>query len=299
VPSLFPSHDWTYVEPCCGSAALALALLGARRPLLPYQGSKWRFRKGLVARFDKLGFRGLPSGVQLDDAGPWGIVAAACADGPTRHDVIERLEGLAAEDARTVYDRLHGGAIPQDRARYAAEFLFLQRLSFSGKAVGDPNGRWASPGFNTSSAYGLPGTERFGSVNPMVPSLLRVLRGYDEQLAPVPVAGSRRSADRPVSVGGPTLVYLDPPYVRSTGYPGGALDRDAVVAVAQRWADAGATVVVSEGEAVQELVDAGWHAELLDAGRRDTSRFRGKQEEWITFGGTGHGAFAGRSTLRG
>ena len=27
----------------------------------------------------------------------------------------------------------------------------------SGKAVGDPESRWASPGFNTSSAYGLPG----------------------------------------------------------------------------------------------------------------------------------------------
>lgn len=176
--------------------------------------------------------------------------------------------------------------MPADPVRYAAEFLFLQRLSFSGKAVGDGDGHWCSPGFNRSSAHGLPGTERFGPVKPMIPSLLAVLRSYDA-LADIPVRGARRSAADPegVRVEGPTLVYLDPPYVRSTGYPGGALDRDGVAAVARRWHHAGAAVVVSEGEAVQELVDVGWQAELLDGGRKDTSRFRGKQEEWITFAG--------------
>lgn len=279
-----PSPVWAYVEPCCGSAAVGLALLGARRPLLPYQGSKWRFRKGLLARFASLGFPGRPASVRLDDAGPWGRVATACVDPVARRVVVEHLESMNAEDPRVVYDRLHGRPTPEDDARYAAEFLFLQRLAFSGKAVGDGGESWASPGFNTSSAYGLPGTERFGEVKPMIPSLIRVLKAYDAQLAPVPVAGARRSAADVdgVRVDGPTLVYLDPPYVRSTGYPGGALDRSGVVAVAQRWADAGARVVVSEGEAVQELVDLGWTAELLDGGRQDTSRFRGKQEEWIT-----------------
>lgn len=272
------------MEPCCGSAAVGLALLGARRPLLPYQGSKWRFRKGLLARFASLGFAGVPTAMRLDDAGPWGVVAAACADPSARHHVVEHLADMANENPRTVYDRLHGADVSTEPSRYAAEFLFLQRLAFSGKAVGDPGGRWASPGFNTSSAFGLAGTERFGPVKPMVPSLIRVLSGYDEQLAKVPVGGTRRSAASAdgLHVDGPTLVYLDPPYVRSTGYPGGALGREEVVAVALRWTAAGASVVISEGEAVQELVDLGWSAELLDAGRQDTSRFRGKQKEWIT-----------------
>ena len=275
---------WTYVEPCCGSAAIGLALLGARRPLLPYQGSKWRFRKGLLARFEQLGFRGRPARLRLDDAGPWGVVARACVDATLRARVIDHLSVLDQQDARAVYDTLHGSDTPSDDARYASEFLFLQRLAFSGKAVGDRGGQWSSPGFNTSSAYGLPGTERFGAVKPMIPSLLRVLKAYDAQLAPVTVEGSRVSATaaRPGHVEQPTLVYLDPPYVRSTGYPGGALDRSDVVEVAQRWREAGATVVISEGEPVQELLDDGWTAELLDGGRQDTSRFRGKQEEWIT-----------------
>lgn len=276
-------EGWHYVEPCCGSASIALALLGARRPLLPYQGSKWRFRRALLERFEQAGFSGRPVRLQLEDIGPWGDVAATVLK--RRAEVVVHLQAFGEEDARTVYERLHRGPVPSDPARYAAEFLFLQRLAYSGKAVGDPAARWSSPGFNRSSAYGLPGTERFGAVKPMIPSLLRVLDAY-ASLPPVQVVGGRRSAlppGGPVDV--PTLVYLDPPYVRSTRYPMGDLDRPGVVDLATAWRHAGAHVVVSEGEAVGELVERGWTAGLLDPGRQDTSRFRGKQAEWVTWSG--------------
>ncbi len=100
---------WTYIEPCCGSAAVGLALLGARRPLLPYQGSKWRFRKGLLARFERLGFSGRPAAIELDDVGPWGVVAPTVADPKRREAVIGQLVLLDAQDARAVYDRLNKG----------------------------------------------------------------------------------------------------------------------------------------------------------------------------------------------
>jgi hypothetical protein len=277
-------EPWSYVEPCCGSASIALALLGARRPLVPYQGSKWRFRDRLISRFGEAGVSGSPASITLWDAGPWGEVAPLLFRPEARARVIERLGALAAEDARAVYQRLNYAPVSEDPHDRAAEFLFLQRLSYSGKAVGTRAGCWVSPGFNTSSAYGLPGTDRFGAVKPMIPSLLGVLAGYARSLAPAAVDGGRRSAPAP---DGPTarrtIVYIDPPYVCSTAYPDGALSRDEVVALAVRWRDAGASVFVSEGEPVVALADRGWGTRLLDDGRGDTSPFRGKQQEWLTY----------------
>lgn len=272
--------SWTWVEPCCGSASIALALLGARRPLLPYQGSKWRFRERLLAT---VGMPGSPDHVRLADAGPWGVAAPTVIDPVARAGVIARLEAFAARDARAVYDALHQGPVPADPIDATAQFLFLQRLAYSGKAVGDRDGRWVSPGFNTSSAYGLPGTERFGAVHPMIPSLIGVLRGYD--LAPAIVTGGRQPARAPTEpVDRPTVVYLDPPYAGSTAYPAGDLSRDEVVALAEAWRRAGARVLISESEPIDALIARGWRAAPLDPGRQDTSRFRGKQAEWLTIG---------------
>jgi site-specific DNA-adenine methylase len=271
------------VEPCCGSAALSLHLLGATRSLLPYQGSKWRFRQQLVALLERAGLRGPPTRLHLTDPGPWGLVAPVVVEHAGRAALITELEALAARDAREVYDSLHQRAVPAEPAAFAAQFLFLQRLSFSGKAVGVLDGRWNSPGFNTSSAYGLPSTERFGAVRPLVPTLLRVLRSYDRLAATELVGPSHQGAQPPAGpVALPTFVYLDPPYDRVTAYPNGRLDRAQVVQLALAWRQAGASVVISEGEALPELVAQGWLAERLTGDRDDGSRFRGKQQEWVT-----------------
>ena len=184
---------WTYVEPCCGRASVAFAWLGATRSLLPYQGSKWRFRRALMDEARGLGLHGAPTVVRVSDVGPFGIASPTCLDTAGREAVIERLEALAARDPREVFEALQFACVPEDPASYTAELLFLQRLSFSGKAVGDRDGRWVSPGFNASSAYGLPATERFGRVSPMVPSLLRVLRGY-RNLQAARIEGGREPA---------------------------------------------------------------------------------------------------------
>jgi hypothetical protein len=274
------ADGWHFVELCCGSAAMTLHLLGATRALLPYQGSKWRFRKAIVEVFEAHGFAGPPASVGLYDPGPWGVVVPVVLDPARRASVIAGLEALAAEDPRAVYERLHGGPVADDPVAFAVAYLFLQRLAFSGKAVGIREGCWSSPGFNTSSAYGLPGTERFGAVQPMVPSLVRVLRTYGDKLRQVPVEGGRRPAPMPEGpVSRPTLVYLDPPYAGSTRYPNGDLDRDGVVALASAWSEAGARVVISEGVPIAPL---GWPTVCLTRGRDDTSPFRGKQAEWLT-----------------
>jgi hypothetical protein len=69
---------------------------------------------------------------------------------------------------------------------------------------------------------------------------------------------------------GPSFVYLDPPYVGATGY-GWDMPRAEVLALARRWADAGAVVAVSEAE---PLALEGWHHLELT---RD-----GGKPEWLT-----------------
>ena len=274
--------SYTLVEPCAGSAAFSLHLLGARSAILPYQGSKWRFRHCLQDYAAHLGFSGRPRRVVLTDPGPWGRTLPVILDRRRLQLLVERLQAVVREDPRDVFDRLQGGAVPHDPVSFAAEFLFLQRLAFSGKAVGTRDGHWVSPGFNKTSAYGVAATDRFGEVRPMVPSLLRVLEGYVTQLVATDVEVRNESAGMPQGVSESTLVYLDPPYVGSTCYPGGQMTRQEVVALAEAWRRAGAAVIVSE----QHGLDLpGWARSRVYSGRNDTSPFRGKQEEWVTFVG--------------
>lgn len=279
--------SFTLIEPCCGSAAFTLHLLGARRAILPYQGSKWRFRRGLERKAEELGFVGPPERVVLTDPGPWGRAMGVILQRDRRRELIDALEGLAAEDPKSVFEALQGSPVPRDDVRFTSEFLFLQRLSFSGKAVGTRNGMWSSPGFNKTSAYGVPATDRFGEVKPMVPSLLRVLKDYERMLLDIDVDTRCEDASVLAEVDGAILVYLDPPYIESTRYPDGQMTRAEVVRLAQSWAERGASVMVSEQHSL-EL--PGWRRERLSTGRDDSSPFRGKQQEWITYIGVAHGS---------
>lgn len=253
--------------------------MGAPRALLPYQGSKWRFRHTLDAIAAELRFTGVPERVVLTDPGPWGRTLAVVLRRPARHALLDALADLGRRDPADVFQALQHGPAPEDDVQFAAQFLFLQRLAFSGKAVAVLRDRWISPGFNKTSAYGIAATERFGAVKPMIPSLVRTLRDYDA-LAEVDVDARSAPADVPASRLERTLVYLDPPYVASTAYPHGTLSREAVLTLARAWQAQGATVMVSEQEA---LPLSGWACTQIAGPRSDATPFRGKQAEWVTY----------------
>jgi 16S rRNA G966 N2-methylase RsmD len=75
------------------------------------------------------------------------------------------------------------------------------------------------------------------------------------------------------------VVYIDPPYQDTTGYAHD-LPRAEVERLALAWAEAGATVAISEAE---PIALPGWEHVQIDGLRRGQKRtFSKQQAEWLT-----------------
>ena len=95
---------------------------------------------------------------------------------------------------------------------------------------------------------------------------------------PASILPDARAVDPPQLPPG-SVVYIDPPYVNTTGYAHD-LGRDAVCELAERWASAGAWVVISEAEPLAEL---GWHQVEITGERVGQKRtFSKQQREYLT-----------------
>jgi len=79
-----------------------------------------------------------------------------------------------------------------------------------------------------------------------------------------------------------TVAYADPPYRNTTGY-GNDLPREEVIRLAVRWSLAGATVCISEAEALPELTSIGWHqVEITDCRKGQKRTFSKQKREFLT-----------------
>ena len=79
-----------------------------------------------------------------------------------------------------------------------------------------------------------------------------------------------------------TVVYIDPPYKNTTGY-GHKLPREEVVLLARRWAEAGATVAISEAEPIADLVAERWYSvDITDRRVGQKRTFSKQQSEYLT-----------------
>ena len=76
------------------------------------------------------------------------------------------------------------------------------------------------------------------------------------------------------------VVYMDPPYAGTTGYTAD-LSRAEVVAHALDFASLGATVAISEAEAIPDLVRSGWYSVEITGGRVGAKRTFSKQQQEI------------------
>lgn len=94
-----------------------------------------------------------------------------------------------------------------------------------------------------------------------------------------PVAITPDAGISPPEMSPGTVVYMDPPYVNTTGYAAD-FTREQVCAAAEHWAAAGARVYISEGEPVSEL--AGWHVVEITSERTGQARTFGATREFLT-----------------
>ncbi len=284
----------TWVELCCGGAAVSLRLVGgpAVVPPVPYMGGKRQYAGAI------LGAVGLHAGAGADrvvlcDAGPWGRAWAALVEtgGPARVAAYLRAWHERGEQGAALFERIRAeGQDEQSEYGWTAQFLALQCGSAKGVPVrAEPgvNGPWRTSGY----AHVAKGARLRGFVERLRPDLLaqRVERlgGAAWPARTIVYRGDARDLD-PDAVGA-THVYIDPPYVGTTGYEA-QMDRDAVLMLARRWASSGAVVAVSEGE---PLPIDGWHAVDVSAlGAKGHARtFTKSRQEWITVNRCGAMAF--------
>ena len=76
------------------------------------------------------------------------------------------------------------------------------------------------------------------------------------------------------------IVYCDPPYQGTSGYPHGDCPRETVLRLAREWSERGAVVAISEAV---PLPLEGWHRVEIGHARKGQKRtFSRQQEEWLT-----------------
>ena len=182
--------------------------------------------------------------------------------GPTLSSLGKRvttntLPATIADDARSVD--------PREVARWA-----LSRIWGNG---GEPG---VNQGWN--GGYSGPGDGRDRSPVTIDSAAARFC---DAPTLPATIADDARAIDPPQLPPG-VVVYIDPPYLNTTGYAH-AFPRSEWVPVVRRWREAGAMVVVSEAEPIPELMADGWHAVDITGERKGQKRtFSRQQAEWLT-----------------
>lgn len=221
-------------EPFAGSAAVSYHALG-HRAVLSYQGGKSRFAKKIL---QEMGAEKVTQ-VILRDTGPWNMAHVHLADPTSRAAVLTLLKRFNERDPI----ELIGEILSTPRSKWpwipswatrepitmtpavepepdcwrdfpaeskTARFLYLQRLAFSGKAVGYHLDAWSFPGINITSAYGKEETERFGKINPMVPSLIKRIEALGSKPLPILSYLGDSLESRMCTA---HFVYMDPPYL--------------------------------------------------------------------------------------
>jgi len=236
------------------------------------------------ALWERLRAEGPPRGVEAGEVARWALLGewafrrgepasgpageTRWANGPWRNaagEVVATRVGLTAEamSGRWGLPALDATVCPDARAvdpREVARWAWVQRRSAHAK--GD-------------SFHGGNDTHKI-SVDAPAQSMVAL------PTLPADIAPDALTIDPAPCLPAGTIVYIDPPYAGTTKYASD-LPRADVVALARRWADAGATVCLSEQVAIPELVADGWEAiDISDrrVGQRRT--FSKQQSEFLT-----------------
>lgn len=273
-----------FVELCAGTAALSLAHFAKGAPLKSRKGAHKQVKPPVSRMGSKAGYAeaildvlGLEPG-EGQAAGThylWcepdpgcRLLLEAYRDAALAKAAADIIRGWAGEDPRALWERLRAEGPPQGSVspREVARWVWTWGRSFNG--TGDS--------FRPSvSSVGTPvwnahPPEWYAAACDLLPAL------------PATILPDAHAADPGPSLPPGTVVYIDPPYVGTTQYAN-KLPRADVIALARRWADAGATVCISEAEPIHELVADGWEVADITGRRRGQRRtFSKQQSEYLT-----------------
>jgi len=260
-----------FVELCAGTAALSLRLHRRHaRPPVSRMGAKTGYADAILRI---LGFRpgqGAAHYLWCEPDPGVRLLLEAYRDADLARAAAAIIRGWADEEPRALWERLRAegpprGADPGDVGvppREVARWLVRATWSYE---QGNIRTGFVGPGDRRQDTTATAtATERAGM-------------GLPATITP-DARGIEPGPDLPPG----TVAYMDPPYVGTTGY-GHDIPRSEVVALARRWADAGATVAISEAEPIADLTAEGWHAVRVDGERRGQKRtFSKQQAEWVT-----------------
>ena len=261
-----------FAELCAGTAALSLRLQGGRnaRPPVSRMGNKQGYGEAI---FRILGLRsgsGAARYLWCEPDPGCRLLLLSFTDEELRSKAAEIIRGWKDEDPRALWERLRAeGPVKAPEPREAARWLAVGQLSYrqmqpeSGFNPGMANDA-ASPCWRLD----LPGVADVLSTFPTLPATVT------DDARPL----------QPARLPPGSVAYIDPPDVGTTGY-GHDLTREEVCTLAERWASAGALVVISEAEPLAEL--SGWHQVEITGERKggwgsQKRTFSKQQREYLT-----------------
>ena len=262
-----------FVELCAGTAALSLRLhRRSARPPVSRMGSKTGYADAILRVLGLRPGQGAAHYLWCEPDPGVRLLLEAYRDADLARAAAAIIRGWADEEPRALWERLRAEGPPRGvDAGEVARWAWVNRRSWKGDPEHGYMDAWA--------------------VKPVADPARQGHRWTPEQPAPLfevlPVMPATITPDARGIEPGPdlppgTVAYMDPPYVGTTGYRHD-LPRSEVVALARRWAAAGATVAISEAEPVDDLTADGWSAVNITGQRVGSPRtFSWQQAEWLT-----------------
>jgi hypothetical protein len=251
-----------FVELCAGLASVSLMLQGGKyaRPPVSRMGNKHGYALALLRIMGLRPGQGAETYLWCEPDAGCRALLHAYTDREVMQEAAAIIRSWKDEDPRALWERLRAeGPIR------LAEWCALQGGCYGGFPIGE---KPPTPDYNR-----WPGGKHPGDWPQSTATALRSVPA-----SPATVHPDARTVEPPSLPPG-VVVYIDPPYVGTTGY-GNDLPRAEVIELARRWADAGARVYISEAEPVAEL---GWFSVEITSQRIGQKRtFSKQQREWVT-----------------
>jgi hypothetical protein len=249
-----------FVELCAGLASVSLVLQGGAkaRPPVSRMGNKRGYASAILWACGLRQGQGADRYLWCEPDPGCSALLHAYGQPEVLREAAEIIRGWKDEEPRALWERLKAegpirGASAGEVARHVLAGVWSYRQS-------EPSSGFLGPGQRRQDTTAT-ATARLADL-----SLSSTLRDDARLVTPEPHA----------------VVFIDPPYLNTTGY-GHDLPRADVVAMARAWKGAGSLVCISEQEPIPELIADGWHALDITSTRKGQKRtFSKQQAEWLT-----------------